>query len=131
MIPVNDNMENLTNTETVELFLKNNPEQEFSAQELTQNVTEVPASQMQQICVKLVERGILLREQKRKTGDRMKKYYYRYNPNPEEVPLDAQKKEPGWRKKAKALAALTGKSMDEVLDEAITQYFKPILQSMP
>lgn len=120
--------QNLTNVEIVENFLKDNPEQEFSVQELTENLPQVPANQIQQICVKLVERGVAIREQKRKTGDRMKKFYYRSNP--EEAPLDVQEKGTNWRRKAKAIVTLTDKSMDEVLDEALTQYFKPILNNM-
>lgn len=120
--------QNLTNVEIVENFIKNNPDEEFSVQELTENLPQVPANQIQQICVKLVERGVAIREQKRKTGDRMKKFYYRYNSNPEEVPPENQKKLPNWRDKARALADLTGKSIDEVLEEtvseAVAKYFK-------
>ena len=120
----------MTNTDLVELLVREHPEG-LDDDELATLSGIQPRQQIHQICSRLALAGRIRRESVHRPGKRRKIHNF-----PVSGPLaatspdtPAPSAEPTWRMRLKALVAVTTRSEEELLDEALREYAVKVLKA--
>ena len=122
----------MTNTELVERLIREHPEG-LDDDELATLSGVQPRQQIHQICSRLALAGRLRRESVEKPGKRRKIHSFPVARAAEGVSAHISSPsavaEPIWRMRLKALVAVTTRSEEELLDDALREYAVKVLKA--